>query len=147
MLNFYRERTGYLKSTERIFEEEIAAFKVRAELLAEENFIRAHTVNSLKSEVEILQKERDVVLLEIEELRRASDHEKSAKAHLGEIVAKAQRELKCQKQELSAFRKETLVQVKKADRLKERMKVQYFSPCPVFIYYSLFILIRRPLWT
>lgn len=112
-----------MKRTERIFEEEIDAFKARSESLAEENFIRAHTVKSLKNEVETLSKERDVVLLEIDELRRASDHEKAAKLHLSEIIAKAQRELKCQRQELSEFRKETLIQVKLADRFKERMKV------------------------
>ena len=124
-----RERSEYLKQTERIFEEEIAAFKARSEVLNEENYIRAHTVKSLKNEVESLQKERDVTLLEIEELRRASDHEKSAKAHLSEIVAKAQRELKYQRQELTAYRKETLIHVKMADRLKERMKVTFDESC------------------
>ncbi len=107
-----------------MFLEEIAAFKARSEALAEENFIRSHSTRSLRNEVEALQRDRDVVLMEIEELRRESDHEKAAKAHLSEIIAKAHRELKFQRQELTAVRKETLIQVKLAGKVKERMKVR-----------------------
>ncbi len=122
-----RERTSYLKKTELMFEEEIAAFKARSETLAEENFIRSHSTRSLKNEVEALQRDRDVINMEIEELRRESSHEKAAKAHLNEIIAKAHRELKFQRQELLAVRKETLVQVKLAGKIKERMKVSLWS--------------------
>jgi hypothetical protein len=118
-----RERSEYLKKTEEMFTDKIAAFQARSAILFEENQIRAHALKSLDNEVQSLEREREVVLMEIEELRRESDFEKSAKSHLAEIIAKAQRELKCQRQELTAYRKETLLQVKSAGRLKERMKV------------------------
>jgi hypothetical protein len=123
-----RERTAYLKKTELMFEDEIAVFKARSETLSEENLIRSHSMKSLKNEIEALQRDRDVVLMEIEELQRESEHEKATKCHLSEIVTKAHRELKFQRQELTAVRKETLIQVKLAAKIKDRMRV---SRCPI----------------
>ena len=121
-----RGRLEYLRKTDRTLQGEVVDFQRRSTALTDDIAVRAHTIKSLEYEVSTLQQERDLVQMEIEELQLEVRQEKDTKERLNEIIAKAQRELKCQRQEVSAFKKDVVHQAKAALRLKARLKVLFF---------------------